>query len=359
MVPPLLHGGDHIKDKGMWRRLVEPMGLLFGQMAQEAIRQGAALPLQNSNAAFTTVLLIEGSRATGPMPVAAVPQTWLPVLQRLVSPVSDAGLPAGPLVMGILNTTPDSFSCAGQHYHAGHAMQAAEQMVREGAGVLDIGGESTRPGAAVVSPQQEWERVGPVLEGLRQSMPDVPLSVDTRNSLVMERALAAGARVINDVSALGHDPAALPLLAGKDCGVVLMHMRGTPQTMEAHTRYADVACDVVRELGQRVEAAVAAGIARERLMVDPGFGFAKTQAQNVVLLRRALLLANLGCRVVFALSRKRMIGALTGVAEPAGRDSGTVAASLMAMPFGNPLLRVHNVASMAQGVRVWQGVREE
>ncbi|MCP1241793.1 dihydropteroate synthase [Acetobacter lambici] len=343
----------------MWRRLVEPMGLLFGQMAQEAIRQGVALPLQNSTAAFTTVLLIEGNTATGPMSVAAVPHGWLPVLQRLVSPVPDAGLPAGPLVMGILNTTPDSFSCAGQHYNAGHAIQAAEQMAHDGAGVLDIGGESTRPGAAVVSPQQEWERVGPVLEGLRQSLPGVPLSVDTRNSLVMERALAAGAGVINDVSALGHDPAALPLLAGQSCGVVLMHMRGTPQTMEAHTQYADVACDVVRELGLRVEAAVAAGIARERLMVDPGFGFAKTQEQNVILLRRVLLLANLGCRVVFALSRKRMIGALTGVADPAGRDSGTVAASLMALPFGNPVLRVHNVASMVQGVRVWQGALGE
>ncbi|MFT8507016.1 dihydropteroate synthase [Acetobacter sp.] len=345
------------KDQVMWRRLVEPMGFLFGPMAQEAIRQGVALPFQNSTAAFTAVLLIEGDSASGPVPVGAVPHAWLPVMQRLVSPVPDAGLPAGPLVMGILNTTPDSFSCAGQHYHAGSALQAAEQMVRDGAGVLDIGGESTRPGAAVVSPQQEWERVGPVLEGLRQSMPDVLLSVDTRNSLVMERALAAGACVINDVSALGHDPAALPLLAEQQCGVVLMHMRGTPQTMEQHTHYTDVACDVVRELGQRVEAAVEAGITRERLMVDPGFGFAKTQEQNVVLLRRILLLANLGCRVVCALSRKRMIGTLTGVADPALRDSGTVAASLMAMPFGNPLLRVHAVARMAQGVRVWQGVQ--
>lgn len=341
----------------MWRRLVEPMGLLFGQAAQEAVAQGVALPLHNGSAAFTLVRLIDGQTYAGPMPVSAIPHTWLPVLHRVVSPVPDAGLPAGPLVMGILNTTPDSFSCAGQHFNAAHAIQAAHQMVQEGAGVLDIGGESTRPGAAVVSPAQEWERVGPVLDGLRQSMPGVPLSVDTRNSLVMERALAAGAQVINDVSALEHDPAALPLLAGKTCGVVLMHMRGTPQTMEEHTRYADVACDVVRELGQRVEAAVAGGIARERLMVDPGFGFAKTQEQNVILLRRVLLLANLGCRVVFALSRKRMIGALAGVVAPAERDSATMAASLMALPLGNPLLRVHAVAGMAQGVRVWQGVR--
>lgn len=357
-MPPLLHGGDHTGGKHMWRRLVEPMGLLFGQAAQEAIMQGCALPLHNGGTAFSMVRLIEGETVAGPMPVSAIPHTWLPVVQRLVSPVSDAGLPAGPLVMGILNTTPDSFSCAGQHFNATHAIQAARQMVHDGAGLLDIGGESTRPGAAVVSPQQEWERVGPVLEGLRQSMPAVPLSVDTRNSFVMERALAAGAQVINDVSALGHDPAALPLLADKNCGVVLMHMRGTPQTMEAHTHYTDVACDVVRELGQKVEAAVAGGIARERLMVDPGFGFAKTQEQNVVLLRRVLLLANLGCRVVFALSRKRMIGALTGVADPAQRDSGTMAASLMALPLGNPLLRVHNVASMAQGMRVWQGVQD-
>ncbi len=342
----------------MWRRLVEPMGFLFGQRAQEAIRQGVALPFQNSSAAFTTVLLIDAEQVAGPMPVGNVPNTWLPVLQRLVNPVPDAGLPAGPLVMGILNATPDSFSCAGQHLQAGQAIQAGQQMVRDGAAMLDIGGESTRPGAAVISPPQEWERVGPVIEGLRQALPDVPLSVDTRNSLVMERALARGVQVINDVSALEHDAGALPLLADKDCGVVLMHMRGTPQTMAEHAHYADVACEVVRELGQRVDAAVAAGIARARLMVDPGFGFAKTNEQNVVLLRRVLLLANLGCRVVFAISRKRMIGALTGITDPAQRDSGTVAASLMAMPFGNPLLRVHNVASMAQGVKVWQGVYE-
>jgi dihydropteroate synthase len=341
---------------GRWHRLAEPMGLLYGDAAVAAVRQGMALWLMGGAVAFSCVRLIEGAQVSAPLPVGDVPADWQSVLGRLVVPVPDAGLPAGAQVMGILNTTPDSFSDGGQHDTREAAVRAGRAMAEAGCRVLDIGGESTRPGSAVITPAQEWERVGPVIKGLRQEVPQVALSVDTRNSLVMERALEAGAAVINDVTALQHDACALPLLAEHDCGIVLMHMRGTPQTMEQYAVYSDVACEVVRELGARVEAAEAAGIARKRLMVDPGFGFAKTAAQNVELLRRCLLLANLGCRVVFALSRKRMIGDMTGEATPAARDAGTQAASLQAMPLGQPVLRVHDVPGMVQALRVWQAL---
>ncbi|MFT9442433.1 MAG: dihydropteroate synthase [Acetobacter papayae] len=339
---------------GQWHRLVEPMGLLYGDAAVVAVRQGRALWLMGGTAAFSVVRLIEGAQISDPLPVSDVPADWQGVLARLVAPVPDANLPAGAQVMGILNATPDSFSDGGRHDTCETAVRAGRAMVEAGCRVLDIGGESTRPGSAVITPAQEWERVGPVITALLQETPQAALSVDTRNSLVMERALEAGVAVINDVTALQYDPQALPLLAGHTCGIVLMHMRGTPQTMEQHAVYKDVASEVVRELGERVEAAEAAGIARERLMVDPGFGFAKTAAQNAELLRRCLLLANLGCRVVFALSRKRMIGDMTGEATPAARDAGTQAASLQAMPLGQPVLRVHDVPGMMQGVRVWQ-----
>ncbi|GAA08128.1 dihydropteroate synthase [Acetobacter tropicalis NBRC 101654] len=180
--------------------------------------------------------------------------------------------------------------------------------------------------------------------------------MDTRNSLVMEQALDAGADVINDVSALVHDPDALPLLAERECGVVLMHMRGVPETMAQHAVYQDVACEVVRELGQRVRAAVEGGIARERLVIDPGLGFAKTTEQNLEMLSRLPLLANLGCRVLLGVSRKRMIGALTGVSDPALRDPATQAATLEALPLGNSLLRVHAVEGMVQAVKLWRAV---
>lgn len=341
---------------GRWHRLAEPMGLLYGDAAVAAVRQGMALWLMGGAVAFSGVRLIEGAQVSAPLPVGDVPADWQSVLGRLVASVPDAGLPAGAQVMGILNATPDSFSDGGQHDTREAAVRAGRAMAEAGCRVLDIGGESTRPGSVVITPAQEWERVGPVIKGLRQEVPQVALSVDTRNSLVMERALEAGAAVINDVTALQHDARALSLLAEHDCGIVLMHMRGTPQTMEQYAVYSDVACEVVRELGARVEAAEAAGIARKRLMVDPGFGFAKTAAQNVELLRRCLLLANLGCRVVFALSRKRMIGDMTGKATPAARDAGTQAASLQAMPLGQPVLRVHDVPGMVQGLRVWQAL---
>lgn len=339
-----------------FRRLAEPAGLLYGTAAQDAVKRGFALPLAGGPAAFSCVDLIEDQIHSGFMPVGNVPAGWQDVLGRLVAKPPAAGMPEGPQVMGILNITPDSFSDGGLHQEVQRAVQAGKELVSVGASVLDIGGESTRPGAAVVTPEQEWERIGPVVQGLKQQVPGAVLSIDTRNSAVMAQALAAGADVINDVSALTHDPEALPFLAGKHCGVVLMHMRGTPATMTQHAVYEDVACDVVRELGARLTTAIEGGIAPERLSVDSGLGFAKNTAQGVALLSRLPLLANLGCRVVLGVSRKRMIGELTGEPNAAGRDAGSQAASLEGLALGQTVLRVHAAEGMVQALRVWQRV---
>lgn len=337
-------------------RLVEPAGLVYGRAAQEALKAGTALPLAGGPAAFTLVDLIDGYTRTGFRPVATVPASWQPVLARVVaSPVSGM-VPPGAQVMGILNLTPDSFSDGGLNAKTEQAVATGLQYCAQGAGLLDLGGESTRPGAEYVTPRQEWGRLAQAVATLRAQAPQAVLSVDTRNSFVMEQALNAGADVINDVSALMHDPQSLPLLAGHNCGVMLMHMRGTPQTMAEHTQYKDVGYDVVRELGQCLTRAIEGGINPERLMVDPGFGFAKTAEQNIQLLARLPLLTNLGCRVVVGVSRKRMIGAVTGEANAALRDPGTQAASLAGLALGGSIIRVHEVGGMVQAAKVWQAV---
>ncbi|WP_306301743.1 dihydropteroate synthase, partial [Komagataeibacter kakiaceti] len=203
---------------------------------------------------------------------------WADVVERVSAPPPDAGLPPGAQVMGIINVTPDSFSDGGRHYDVWAALESIQQMHAAGCRLIDIGGESTRPGAPPVWVEEEWRRIGPVIIAMRarSALDDMRISVDTRQAMVMDRALAAGADIINDVSALTYDPQARAVVARHGCPVVLMHMRGTPATMGRHTVYEDVAVDVTRELRQRVDEAVAAGIARTRILVDPGIGFAKT-----------------------------------------------------------------------------------
>ncbi|GBQ89113.1 dihydropteroate synthase [Gluconacetobacter johannae DSM 13595] len=335
-------------------RLIEPMGLVFGQAAQAAVTAGFAHWLVGGPAAFTLARLI-GDGTSRLVPASDIPSDWLPELARMTAPLPSADLPDGPQVMGILNVTPDSFSDGGRHFGPEAAMRAGIAMVTAGAGLLDIGGESTRPGSAVVTPDEEWARIAPVFAELRIQT-DVALSVDTRNARTMASSLGMGATLINDVSALMHDPYALAVVADAACPVVLMHMRGTPQTMGRLAVYDDVAVDVVRELSARIDEAVAAGIARDRIIIDPGIGFAKNGPQNAELLARLPILANLGCRVLLGTSRKRMLGDLAHVPVASERDPGTLVSSLPGLALGNPILRVHNVASMIQAVRVWQGL---
>ncbi len=259
-----------------------------------------------------------------------------------------------PGVMGILNITPDSFSDGGAYANFGYAITAGYEMVAAGAAIIDIGGESTRPGAAPVTPADEQARVLPVIAGLRDA--GVPLSIDTRNASTMAAALDAGATVVNDVSGLSHDPAAAALVAARSCPVVLMHMRGTPATMTALAKYHDPVADVVDELGRRLADTQAAGVSLGQIAVDPGIGFAKDAAHNVAILRGLPALMAFGCTVLVGLSRKRFVGTLGGAACERNRDAGSLAAGLFALSRGARVLRVHDVASTVQAVRVWQAL---
>ena len=334
--------------------LIEPMGLLHGHAASAAVRRQFALPLQGGGSAFSLARLI-GEAEAPLLPVMQVPTHWQEALQGLVQPVPMAGLPDGPLVMGILNVTPDSFSDGGVHLDVRAAIAAGLRMIEAGAAILDIGAESTRPDAAVVDPVQEQARLLPVLAGLHRK--GALISVDTRNASTMRAALDAGADLINDVSALSHDPAAAGVLSGRTCPVVLMHSRGTPATMASHATYTDVAAEVLRELELRIDHAVRAGIDRARLIVDPGIGFAKDASQNLELLRRLPALANLGCRVLLGTSRKRFIGQSAGVARPADRGPGSIVSSLPGLALPGCILRVHDVPAMVQACRVWQAIQ--
>ena len=256
--------------------------------------------------------------------------------------------------MGILNVTPDSFSDGGQHLDAARAIAAGHSMIADGAVILDIGGESTRPGATLVPPDEETRRILPVIAGLADA--GVLLSVDTRNACTMAAALDAGATVVNDVSGLLHDPAALPLVAARGCPVILMHTRGTPQTMAGLATYDDVTGEVVTELAARVASAEAAGVARCHIAIDPGIGFAKDALHSIRLLRDLAAFQALGCPILVGVSRKRFVGTLSGVPDAANRLAGSLAAGLYALSQGARILRVHDVAATVQAVRVWQGL---
>lgn len=334
-------------------RLIEPLGLLDGEAASDAIRAGLALPLAGGPLAFPLARLIEDSESSSPIPVAAIPADWASAIERVTRKrPAWAGLPADrPAVMGILNVTPDSFSDGGVYPDAAAAIAAGAEMAAAGADIVDVGGESTRPGAVAAPPDVEQARVLPVIRALAHR--GIRVSVDTRNVATMQAALDAGAAIVNDISGLSRDPAAAPLLAARNCPVVLMHMRGEPATMNAHACYGDVAISVTNELALRVAAAERAGIAVERIVIDPGIGFAKTAAHNLELLRRLPLLLNLGCRVLVGVSRKAFIGKLSGIARPSDRDLGSLAVGLYSVARSASILRTHDVPRTVQAFRVW------
>jgi dihydropteroate synthase len=251
-----------------------------------------------------------------------------------------------PIVMGVLNVTPDSFSDGGRFDEPSRAAEQAERMVAAGAAIIDVGGESTRPGAAPVPVQVELERVIPVIERLH-GLPAV-ISIDTRKPEVMRAALGAGAQFVNDVAAL-RAPGAMAVIATGDAAVCLMHMQGEPGTMQREPRYADVVTEVKAFLAQRVHDCLAAGIARERIVIDPGFGFGKTVQHNLQLLRELRQFAALGVPLLAGLSRKSMIGALTG-RGPGERLAGSVALAVLAAQRGARILRAHDVAETADAL---------
>jgi dihydropteroate synthase len=262
------------------------------------------------------------------------------------------------IVMGIVNVTPDSFTDGGMYLTTDDAVRHGARLVDEGADVLDVGGESTRPGAEPVDVDEELRRVIPVIEGLTEIQQTTPISIDTRKPEVARAALAAGARIVNDVTA-GRDGAMLEAVADTGAGIVLMHMLGEPQTMQDDPRYEDVVAEVHEFLRERIEAAVFAGIAEERVCVDPGIGFGKNVEHNLALLRSVSALRLLGAAVMVGASRKRFIGVLTGAEDPADRLEGSLAAAVLAASLGADVVRVHDVAPTVRALRVADAIVRE
>jgi len=339
---------------------IKPLGILFGQHAKQAVETGLALPLAGVSAAFTTAELIEGRPGQTKSVIAraatlqAIEESAIAeLLQRLSAPrpaLAGVAMDA-PCLMGIVNVTPDSFSDGGDFAEAQTAIAQARRMVDEGADFVDIGGESTRPGSDPVSLEDERARVMPVIEALAD-LP-VPISIDTRKAAIMTEAAAKGAKIINDVSALSHDPDALSAAAQTGLPVILMHALGDPKTMQDDPRYDDVLLEVYDFLRARIDAAVAAGIAKERIAVDPGIGFGKTLQHNVTLLNGLSLFHGLGVPVLVGASRKRFIGTLGDEPEAKKRMAGSIAAAITAASQGVQILRVHDVRETRQALRVW------
>jgi len=257
---------------------------------------------------------------------------------------------ARPHIMGVLNVTPDSFSDGGKYNHKEQALQYALQMIKDGATIIDIGGESTRPGATPVSVKEELQRVIPVVEALAQH--DVIISVDTSEPEVIRQAVKKGAHIWNDVRALSR-PDALAVAAELDIPVVIMHMRGESTTMNQLANYEDVVEEVLRELTVRVEAAIAAGVRADNIIIDPGFGFAKNASHNLKLLQDFWRLNELGYPVLSALSRKRFIGEALEGAEVKDRIIGSVTAHLLSIQQGASIVRVHDVKATSDAIKIW------
>lgn len=320
----------------------------------DALRSPEALPLAGGWCWFDRVEIMERGRSARSGDLAD-----LTAQQRhtLSAPRADiCGLAmTRPRIMGIINVTPDSFSDGGrflaQDAAVGHALDLAGN-----ADILDIGGESTRPGARDVANAEEIARTAPVIRALRDAGLGKPISIDTRKADVAAAALTAGADIVNDVAALGYDPALAGVVAVRGVPVVLMHAKGTPSDMQKDPRYDDVALDVFDFLNEKINAAVAVGVARNRIVVDPGIGFGKTAHHNLSLIRQLSLFHGLGCPILLGASRKKFIGTISGTDDPQSRLPGSLAVALSGVAQGVQILRVHDVAETRAALALWQAV---
>ena len=347
-----------------------PRGILGGIEAKRAVDMGRALFLAGGPLAFSAIDVFWRA-GPGPRQIRSFTlpdfKDWLQSadheaqgdLDRQFSKMRDArpllhrikpGERIRPLVMGIVNVTPDSFSDGGNYADPQRAIEHGRKLIGEGANILDIGGESTRPGAAPVSLTEELDRVLLVIEGLRGT--GIPISIDTRHAEVMKAALAAGANIINDVTALEGEAASMDVAAGTDAPVILMHMQGEPGTMQEDPRYDDVVLDIFDYLNGRIEACEAAGIPRSRLVIDPGIGFGKTPAQNLDLLESLAVFHATGAPVLLGASRKRFISTIDRRAGVTDRLGGSLAAALAGAASGAQIVRVHDVKETVQALEV-------
>jgi dihydropteroate synthase len=278
---------------------------------------------------------------------------------RTTAASDGAGTPPwspGPVVVGILNVTPDSFSDGGNFLDPGAAAEHAASLLDEGAGIIDVGGESTRPGSDPVPQEEEVRRVVPVISRIIAARPEAVISVDTYRSATAAAALDAGASIVNDVTALRGDPRMISVVAEARCPVILMHMQGEPKTMQSEPRYTDVVREVKDFLRSRAEHAVATGVSQENIIVDPGIGFGKSLDHNLVLLRDLESIVDLGFPVLVGASRKKFIGSITGVQAAADRVFGTVATTVLAYEKGATLFRVHDVRANSEALAVAEAV---
>lgn len=358
------------------RLYVQPAGFVSGEAAASAIISSNGWAVAGGALAFTacTVLLRERDAPEGHV-VTATTAPFHEVLnwsmmqgEAVASHVSTllhrigakrapfAGLSMDrPVVMGIVNVTPDSFSDGGDHADTERAVAAALAMAEAGAGIIDVGGESTRPGSAAVSPEEECARVLPVIRALAER--GLTVSVDSRHALVMEQSLAAGAKILNDISALEGEPASLAVAARSGAPVILMHMQGEPGTMQNEPHYDCAPLDVYDYLAARREACLKAGIAADNLCLDPGIGFGKTVDHNLEVLARLGLYHALGCPLLLGVSRKTFIGRLSRNEPPRQRLAGSLAVGLAGLDQGVQILRVHDVAETVQAVALWQAMK--
>ncbi|MDC0657439.1 dihydropteroate synthase [Leisingera sp. SS27] len=318
-------------------------------------RPEGAVPLAGSSLWFTEVEILSRDAPPRIVPAGLVPE----MERRRLSArrASIAGLDmTQPQIMGILNVTPDSFSDGGKHAGIEAGKAAALQMVADGATIIDVGGESTRPGAAEVPEAEEIERTAPVIAAIRAESP-VPVSIDTRKATVGMEALEAGANLLNDVSGFTFDPALAPLAAQASVPVCIMHAQGDPATMQDDPQYGNVLLDVYDFLSNQIDRLEAIGVVREQIVVDPGIGFGKTQEHNLTLLRNLSLFHGLGCPVLLGVSRKKFIGTIGDAPRADARAPGSIAVGLAALAQGVQFLRVHDVAETVQALRLWQAVR--
>ena len=342
-----------------------PIGL-FPAPAESGEEAFAGLPLAGQPLRFTTVEISEREKGVVTRRIVtlgdAVERDWgratLNAAQDLEAITGPRARLAGlaldrPRIMGIINVTPDSFSDGGLHNQAAAAVEHGLSLAEQGADILDIGGESTRPGADYVPVEQELERVIPVIEGLRAKT-DALISIDTRKAEVMRQAAAAGADIINDVSALTHDPDAMRIAAATELPVILMHAQGDPRTMNDDPQYDDVVLDVFDYLEQRIAICEAAGIPRTRIVIDPGIGFGKHLHHNVAVMARLSLYHALGVPILLGASRKKLIDHISDVPNPRDRLPGSIAAALAGAAQGVQIVRVHDVAETRQALNVWR-----
>ncbi len=316
------------------------------------IRPPGALPLAGGWLWFDTLEVLSRSAPSRLMPATDLPPALRARLSAPRPPICGIGF-ARPRLMGILNVTPDSFSDGGLHDAPDQAVAHARAMAAAGADMIDVGGESTRPGAHPVPPEDEISRTAPVIAAIHAQL-DVPISIDTRKTPVARAARASGARLVNDVAGFTFDDTLAPFCARHDLPVCVMHAQGTPDVMQRDPRYDHPALDIYDWLAGRIDALVAAGIPRTRIITDPGIGFGKSRAHNLTLLQNLSLFHGLGCPVLLGASRKRFIGDISGVDTAADRVPGSLAVALAGVAQGVQMLRVHDVAETAAAIKLWR-----